>query len=83
MKSAISLEETILDKVKDLSDRRQQQVLDFIEFLLQKDAPSEKFQHPDGRPMSALEAAGDLVGCIEGPGDLSMKKQELKRHPVQ
>ena len=83
MKSAISLEETILDKVKDLSDRRQQQVLDFIEFLLQKDAPTEKFLHPDGRPMSALEAAGDLVGCIEGPGDLSMKKQELKRHPVQ
>jgi hypothetical protein len=83
MKSVINLEETILDKVKDLSHKRQQQVLDFIEFLLQKDAPTEKFLHPDGRPMSALEAAGDLVGCIEGPGDLSMKKQELKRHPVQ
>ena len=83
MKSTINLEETILHKIKDLSHQRQQQVLDFIEFLLQQDAPTEKFLHPDGRPMSALEAAGDLVGCIEGPGDLSMKKQELKRHPVQ
>ena len=83
MKSVINLEETILHKVKDLSHKRQQQVLDFIEFLLQQDSPPEKFQHPDGRPMSALEAAGDLVGCIEGPGDLSMKKQELKRHSVQ
>ncbi|WP_199317268.1 DUF2281 domain-containing protein [Planktothricoides raciborskii] len=83
MKSALNLAETIAAKMQDLSSQRQQQVLDFIEFLLQQDAPTEKFLHPDGRPMSALEAAGDLVGCIEGPGDLSMKKQELKRHPVQ
>lgn len=79
MKSAINLEETILDKVKDLSDRRQQQVLDFIEFLLHQDAPPEEFQHPDGRPMSALEAAGDLVGSVDGGlGDLSTNKKYLQ-----
>lgn len=79
MESVASLEEAIAEKIKALSGYRQKQVLDFIEFLLSKDAPQE-FKHPDGTPMSALEAAGDLVGCIEGPGDLSMKKQELKRH---
>jgi Arc/MetJ-type ribon-helix-helix transcriptional regulator len=26
---------------------------------------------PEGRPLSVLELAGDLVGCVEGPGDLS------------
>ncbi|WP_199249304.1 DUF2281 domain-containing protein [[Phormidium] sp. ETS-05] len=84
MKSALNLEETIAEKIQELSGKRQQQVLDFVEFLLQQDAAAtKKFLHPDGRPMSALEAAGDLVGSIEGPGDLSMKKQELKRQPVQ
>ncbi len=28
--------------------------------------------------MSALEAAGDLVGCVEGPGDLSTNKKYLE-----
>ena len=79
MKSVINLEETILHKIKDLSHKRQQQVLDFIEFLLQQDSPPEKFQHPDGRPMSALEAAGDLVGSVDGgPGDLSTNKKYLQ-----
>lgn len=26
---------------------------------------------PTTKPVSALELAGDLVGCLEGPGDLS------------
>lgn len=28
---------------------------------------------PRNRPISALELAGDLVGCVAGPGDLSTK----------
>lgn len=79
MESVVSLEKAIAEKLKDLSGDRQKQVLDFVEFLCSKDAPKE-FKHPDGTPMSALEAAGDLVGCLDGePRDLSMKKQELKR----
>ncbi len=78
MKSALNLADTIAAKIKDLSSQRQQQVLDFIEFLLQQDAPTEKFLHPDGRPMSALEAAGDLMGSVDGgPGDLSTNKKYL------
>ena len=79
LRSTNSRNSQVRPKYNPLSSDRQKQVLDFIEFLLSKNAPKE-FKHPDGRPMSALEAAGDLVGCIEGSGDLSMKKQELKRH---
>lgn len=76
MQQVISIEETIAEKVKNLPPERKQQVLDFVEFLLMSQTPKKKeFKHPDGRPMSALEAAGDLVGSVEGPGDLSGARQ--------
>jgi Arc/MetJ-type ribon-helix-helix transcriptional regulator len=30
------------------------------------------------RPISALELAGDLVGCAEGPGDLSTNPKYME-----
>ncbi|RCJ31284.1 hypothetical protein A6769_31475 [Nostoc punctiforme NIES-2108] len=79
MTRAIRLEQIIAQKVLTLSKEQQQQVLDFIEFLQLKSLTVE-FKHDDGRPMSALEAAGDLVGCVDsGPGDLSTNKEYLKR----
>jgi metal-responsive CopG/Arc/MetJ family transcriptional regulator len=30
------------------------------------------------RPISALELAGDLVGCVEGPGDLSSNPKYME-----
>ena len=79
MQQVISMEETIAEKVKNLPPERKQQVLDFVEFLLSKTPEKKEFKHPDGRPMSALEAAGDLVGCLDGgPGDLSTNKKYLE-----
>ncbi|AVH62683.1 hypothetical protein [Nostoc sp. 'Peltigera membranacea cyanobiont' N6] len=79
MTRAIGLEQIIAQKVLSLSKEQQQQVLDFIEFLQLKSLTVE-FKHHDGTPMSALEAAGDLVGCVDsGPGDLSTNKEYLKR----
>ncbi|MDZ8035465.1 MULTISPECIES: hypothetical protein [unclassified Nostoc] len=76
---AIGLEQIIAQKVLTLSKEQQQQVLDFVEFLQLKSSTVE-FKHHDGTPMSALEAAGDLVGCVDsGPGDLSTNKEYLKR----
>ncbi|MEC4812034.1 MAG: DUF2281 domain-containing protein [Scytonema sp. PMC 1069.18] len=72
MTQAIGIEQIITEKVKNLSQEKQQQVLDFIDFLLLKSQLVE-FKHSDGTPMSVLEAAGDLVGCVEGSGDLSLK----------
>ncbi|MEH2077736.1 MAG: hypothetical protein V7K57_25605 [Nostoc sp.] len=79
MTRAIGLEQIIVQKVLTLSKEQQQQVLDFIEFLQLK-SPTVEFLHHDGTQMSALEAAGDLVGCVDsGPGDLSTNKDYLKR----
>ena len=33
---------------------------------------------PGARRLSCLDLAGDLVGCVSGPGDLSNKKKHLK-----
>ena len=82
METVMNLEQTISEKVKNLSYDRQRQVLDFVEFLESKSQKVE-FKRADGTPMSALEAAGDLVGCVEGPGNLSMKKRELKGHKAE
>jgi len=35
-------------------------------------------ERPAGRPLSALELAGDLVGCAEGPGDLSTNPKYME-----
>ncbi|RCJ36249.1 hypothetical protein A6770_40695 [Nostoc minutum NIES-26] len=79
MTSSIGLEQIIAQKVRTLSKEQQQLVLDFVEFLQLK-SPAVEFKHHDGTPMSALEAAGDLVGCVDsGPGDLSTNKEYLKR----
>ncbi|WGV23381.1 hypothetical protein [Halotia branconii] len=79
MTKAIGLEQIIAQKVLTLSKEQQQQVLDFVEFLQLKSS-TVKFRYHNGTPMSALEAAGDLVGCVDsGPGDLSTNKEYLKR----
>lgn len=33
---------------------------------------------PTAKPVSALELAGDLVGCLEGPGDLSTNPKYME-----
>lgn len=78
MTQTIGIDQIIAQKVKTLSPEKQQQVLDFVEFLLFKSPPKVKFKHPDGTPMSVFEAAGDLVGCVDGePGDLTINKEYL------
>jgi hypothetical protein len=33
---------------------------------------------PRKRPVSVLDLAGDLVGCVEGPGDLSTNPKYME-----
>jgi len=33
---------------------------------------------PSRKKLSFLERAGDLIGCVEGPGDLSYNKAHMK-----
>jgi hypothetical protein len=74
----IQLEQQILEGVRTLPDTKQQEVLDFIE-CLKNTAPGEESMPHQPEPISALTAAGDLVGCLEGgPPDLSTNKQYLE-----
>lgn len=68
----MTIEQAILEQLKTLPLDRQQQVLDFVEFLKtqnQQDAPTTQPQE-----VSVLEAAGALIGAVEGSGNLSTAK---------
>ncbi|OCQ93367.1 hypothetical protein BCD67_03630 [Oscillatoriales cyanobacterium USR001] len=72
------VETVVITQLKKLTPAQQQQVLDFVEFLLSRQ-PLPEFTHPDVTSMSALEAMGDLVGCVDGgPGDLATNKEYLR-----
>ncbi|CCI23518.1 hypothetical protein N0824_02998 [Microcystis sp. 0824] len=71
-------QQTILEKLQTLNPQQQQQVIEFIEFLQLK--ADKTAIHEGEREISALESAGDLVGCLDsGKGDLSLKKREFKK----
>ncbi len=68
----------VLEKLQTLTPQQQQEVVDFINFLQSKADRTEI----DGEKeeISALESAGDLVGCLDsGKGNLSLKKKEFKK----
>lgn len=65
-------------KIDFLPSPYQQEVLHFMEFLLQKSLDSAE-KYSSERSLSALELAGDLVGCLDdGPGDLATNPKYLK-----
>jgi hypothetical protein len=83
----MSLVDTAIAKMQNLPPERQQEIIDFIDFLLsrgpwvrltngesselQRDEQLEPVTSAHGE-VSVFEAAGDLIGCVEGPSDLSM-----------
>jgi hypothetical protein len=78
MTLATTHQQTILEKLQTLNPQQQQQVIEFIEFLQLK--ADKTAIHEEEREISALESAGDLVGCLDsGKGDLSLKKKEFKK----
>ncbi|NCS04843.1 MAG: hypothetical protein GPJ06_23720 [Microcystis aeruginosa G13-11] len=78
MTRATTNQQTILEKLQTLNPQQQQQVIEFIEFLQLK--ADKTAIHEEEREISALESAGDLVGCLDsGKGDLSLKKREFKK----
>ncbi|WP_219335955.1 DUF2281 domain-containing protein [Chroococcidiopsis thermalis] len=65
-------------KLKMLPEEKQLEVLDFIEFLQAKVERQGEARSNWQHGISALEAAGDLVGCVEGPEDLSANPEYMK-----
>ncbi|MEH2308908.1 DUF2281 domain-containing protein [Nostoc sp.] len=69
---------TATEKMRSLPPEKQQEVLNFIEFLqsqiAQKNTNIEQIE-----PISFLEAAQQFAGCVDGgPGDLATNKQYLE-----
>ena len=68
----MSIEETVVERLRELPPERQREVLDFVEFL------GSRSQKPLGEHGSALDLAGDLVGSVEGgSGDLATNPEHL------
>lgn len=74
----MSIEQTVVEKLRALPPEKQQEVLDFVEFLQAK-TPRRELSNQDGKPVgSFLSLAQKWVGCLEGgPDDLSSNKKYL------
>ena len=83
MNCATTHSQTILEKLQTLTPQQQQEVIDFIEFLQFK-AQKTEISSSEEEQISALESAGNLVGCLDsGQGDLSLKKKEFKKNAIE
>ena len=73
----ISLKVTndLLRKLERAARERKQSKSDVVRAALKQFLNGER---ATDRPMSALELAGDLVGCVEGPGDLSTNPKYME-----
>ncbi|MEH2260362.1 DUF2281 domain-containing protein [Nostoc sp.] len=80
MTQAIDKQQMIIDELKKLSPEKQQEVLNFIEFLQFKEMQKQDVQHKEEKePISAYEAAKEFAGCVDGgPGDLATNKKYLE-----
>ena len=62
--------EQILQILQSLPEKDQRQILDFAEFLRNKYQQSIAAKEKEA-PQSFFEAAKDVIGIGEGPGDLA------------
>jgi len=74
-----NLEKAITAKIRKLPKDKQQQILDFADFLLiklQQPEPKINNYQPE---MSAYDVAKDFAGCLgDGPEDLSTNPQYME-----
>ena len=64
-----------MEELQTLSPTQQQEVLDFVEFLKNKQHKTFYDEQPEESGVSFLEAAGKYIGCLKGgPPDLSTNK---------
>ena len=64
--------------IEQISPENLQFIADFLAFLAEKEKIQINQDNDDNQGLNALELAGDLVGCIEAPADLSTNKDYLK-----
>ncbi|MDB9527860.1 hypothetical protein PN498_17830 [Oscillatoria sp. CS-180] len=70
----MTLEEAVISKFRGLPLEKQREVFDFIEFLSRRlTAPSQTEAVKPDEESSVFAAAGNLIGCVEGPKNLSQQ----------
>jgi hypothetical protein len=78
---AKSIEQQITEYLKLLPSSRQQQVLHYVQLQLRVQLRDKMRARPvEGwQPgMSAFDVSRDIVGCVEGPGDLSTNPKYME-----
>jgi len=81
MTQAIDKEQIVIDGFKKLSPEKQEEVIDFIQFLQYKEMQKQETLEDTGKEkqVSFLEAAKEFIGCIDaGHGDLATNKKYLE-----
>ncbi len=73
----MSIEQLVIQKLQTLSPEKQQEVLDFVEFLQSKTLPEESSNEQGNESASFLTLAQKWVGCVDAPSDLSTNKKYL------
>jgi hypothetical protein len=73
----MSIEQAVLERLRTLPTQKQQEVLNFVEFLQTKVKIDQEIP-PEKPQVSFLEAARDWIGCVEGPGDLSTNPKYME-----
>ncbi|MFB8791803.1 MAG: DUF2281 domain-containing protein [Potamolinea sp.] len=74
----MSIEQIVLAKLRTLPPEKQQEVLDFVEFLQTKTVGGEKYLQDGEQVKSFLTLAQEVIGFVEGPSDLSTNKSYLE-----
>ncbi len=77
MLEKMSIEEIIIDKVRILPPDKQQEALDFVEFLLAKMQKQELSVQEIKSGVSAFTLAQEYIGCVEAASDLSTNKNYM------
>ncbi|MBD2603598.1 DUF2281 domain-containing protein [Scytonema hofmannii FACHB-248] len=71
----MSIIQAATEKMRSLPPEKQQEVLNFIEFL-QSQIAQQNTNIEQIEPISFLAAAQQFAGCVDGgPGDLATNKQ--------
>ena len=81
MTQAIDKQQMIIDEFKKLSPEKQQEVLNFIEFLQFQEMQKQEAlkDKEEEKQVSFLEAAKEFIGYVDGgPGDLATNKKHLE-----
>ncbi|MEH2321195.1 DUF2281 domain-containing protein [Nostoc sp.] len=73
----MSIEEIIIDKVRILPPDKQQEALDFVEFLLAKMQKQELSAQEIKSGVSAFTLAQEYIRCVEAATDLSTNKDYM------